>query len=305
LGKSGKDWRNFLKRTRLIKRKIAKLNKKFDLVLQIGAMFGPVTSEKPYITYNDQNMKMAWEMWPEWTPFASNKEFQRFFELERALHQGATRVLTYSNFTRDSFIKDYGIEPEKVITVGSALKFKEPSDINKKYDGKTVLFVSTDFKRKGGFILLEAFGMVLREIEDARLIIVGGLPEMEKQDYQNVEFVGTVTRDRMPDFYRRASIFVLPALYDAFPSVILEAMIYKLPCVATNVCGIPDEVEDRKTGFIVAPGSPKELSEKIILLLKDEALMEKMGKEGHKKVLENFTSERVAEKIGKVFKECL
>ena len=71
--------------------------------------------------------------------------------------------------------------------------------------------------------------------------------------------------------------------------VLLEAMQFSLPVVASNVGGVSEIIKDGENGFIVPPGNPLILSEKIAVLLKDQQLREKMGRCGCDRYRENFT----------------
>ena len=101
----------------------------------------------------------------------------------------------------------------------------------------------------------------------------------------------------MPALYRQASLFVLPTLREAFGLSFLEAMAHQLPCIGTNIQAIPEIIDNEKTGFTVPILDETKLAEKIILLLKDEKLMKKMGDEGYNKIKEYFNWNLVASRM--------
>jgi glycosyltransferase involved in cell wall biosynthesis len=80
--------------------------------------------------------------------------------------------------------------------------------------------------------------------------------------------------------------------------VALESMAMAKPIVSTRVGGPSETVADGETGFLVPPKDPAALAEKIIALLRDPALRERMGSAGRARVLEHFTAARYAERIG-------
>lgn len=86
-----------------------------------------------------------------------------------------------------------------------------------------------------------------------------------------------------------SDIFVFPTCDDCFPLVLLEAMQHSLPIVTTNIGGIEDIVTNNLNGLICKVHDPKDLSNKIAILLNDSQLLEKMGMEGHNIYNKHFT----------------
>lgn len=292
--------KSFIKRTRFCEYQIAKHDGQFDLILQISGMYAPslTTPPKPYVLFASYTLKLAEREWPPWAPFGSQKDAKEWFKLEKALYQNAARILTTNEYVRRSIIDDYGASPDHVVTVGYGVSLEKLPDFKKDYDNKTILFVGMDFERKGGFTLLKAFKMVREEIPEARLIIVGPNKKILNIDQPGVEMVGHVSdRKRMEEFYKQASIFVMPSICEPFGLVFLEAMAYKLPCIGTTNDAMPEIIEDGETGFTLPADDPKVLAQKIIFLLKDRGLMKKMGESGQKRILQHFTWDKTTRRI--------
>lgn len=89
------------------------------------------------------------------------------------------------------------------------------------------------------------------------------------------EFLGK--RTNIEEIYRNSDIFILTSEREGTPNVIMEAMASGLPIVATDVGGVKDLVNDRVTGFLVQSGDVESLVEKMIILIEDGKLREKMG----------------------------
>ncbi len=90
-------------------------------------------------------------------------------------------------------------------------------------------------------------------------------------------------------YYQAADVYVHSAHAENFPYVILEAMACGLPVVATSVGGIPEQVEDNITGFLVTPREPEELAQRIRYLAEEPAVREKMGKQAVRSIQRRFT----------------
>lgn len=90
---------------------------------------------------------------------------------------------------------------------------------------------------------------------------------------------------------KNADIFVFPTFYhnECFPLVLLEAMQYGLACISTNEAGIPNIIDDGKTGLIVPKKDCIALADSIEKLINDKKFCLQMGQAGRKKYEEKFT----------------
>jgi glycosyltransferase involved in cell wall biosynthesis len=99
---------------------------------------------------------------------------------------------------------------------------------------------------------------------------------------------------------RHADIFVLSSLSEGFAIVILEAMASGLPIVATRVGGVPDIITDGVNGYLVEPCNYLEISERILLLLRDQMLSIEMSKNNREKVT-IYSWKKVVIKLEKLY----
>jgi len=297
----------FIQRTEFCQKRIEELHGNFELIFQISGMFAPTLDFKnlnyPYVTFNDYTMVLC-KKYPRWA--SSSSEMDKWLDLEKKLYEHADFIFTCSENTRNSFIKDYGISSGKVISLNYGVSSNNIVDFEKSYDGRTIIFVGKDFERKGGYVLLDAFKKVRDEIKDAKLVIVGAFknPSIIKQP--GVDMLGYVQdKNELIDLYRKASIFVMPSLCEPFGMVFLEAMIYKLPCIGTNIDAMPEIIENGKTGFLVPPNNSEILADKIITLLKNPDLSAEMGSNGFDRVNKKFRWEDLGDKIDRYLKKCI
>jgi len=169
-----------------------------------------------------------------------------------------------------------------------------------------VLYVGRLVERKGVEYLIRAFAEVVREVP-SELVIVGKGPEDERLHQlteklnlvQKVHFKGWVSQDELEQLYNQCNVFVLPAIIDSkgdtegLGVVLLEAMSYMKPVVASNLGGITDIVKDRETGLLVNEKDPHGLSEAIKSLLSDPSLAASLAKRGYEHVQKQFSWERI------------
>jgi glycosyltransferase involved in cell wall biosynthesis len=109
-----------------------------------------------------------------------------------------------------------------------------------------------------------------------------------------VSFAGTCVGAAKWEYYGAADIFCLPSYHEseALPVVVLEAMMFELPVVATRWRGIPDLVSDGITGMLVPVRDPNALAKALDVLLADRLLRRSMGARARTIFLERFTLER-------------
>jgi phosphatidylinositol alpha-1,6-mannosyltransferase len=175
-----------------------------------------------------------------------------------------------------------------------------------------VVCVSRLVPRKGQDTLIEAMPRILRAVPDAVLLIVGGGP-YEKDLHKlardtgvadSVRFTGAVPWAELPAHYGAGDVFAMPCRtrrggldVEGLGIVYLEASATGLPVVAGDSGGAPDAVLDGETGWVVRGGSPAESAERIVTLLKDPELRERMGTRGREWVEEKWRWDLLAEKL--------
>ncbi len=193
----------------------------------------------PHFVYTDHT-HLVNLTYPGFTP--RHLAHAAWLALERELYCGATQVFVRSTHVLRSLVDQYGCDPRRVACVyagGNVPLRPEPPD-NANYTNGVILFVGTDWERKGGPDLWQAFRQVQARRPHARLVVVGCRPRLR---HPQVEVVGRVPLARLPFYYRRASVYCLPTRREPFGVTTVEAMAYALPVVATRVGALPDLVQ--------------------------------------------------------------
>jgi glycosyltransferase involved in cell wall biosynthesis len=160
--------------------------------------------------------------------------------------------------------------------------------------------------KKGFQVLIEILPELLAGNSGLRVVLAGGGDLLDgfraaAQPWADrVFFPGAVLRDTLPDLYRAADLFTLPAVHDSkgnvdgLPNVILEAMASGLPVVASRISGIPLAVEDGETGLLVPERDPEALLGALRRLLADPDSARAMGERGRRKAEAELTWDAVA-----------
>ena len=157
---------------------------------------------------------------------------------------------------------------------------------------KIILFVGALIPRKGIDILVESW-KELRKNKDYHLIIIGQGPLRKlvpkERRVHHISYAGS--KNRLVEFYNIADVFAFPTRLEGFGMVVGEAMACGTPVVTTNAKGVR-KIVDERTGFRINIDDIKSFTEKIELLLGNEKLRKRMGKNSIKRIRENFTWDR-------------
>jgi glycosyltransferase involved in cell wall biosynthesis len=288
----------FQYKSRLYGRLIEKSGSEYDLILQGGGLFAPgwPRPATPYAIVCDCTVKLGEGGALSGVDFASPASAAKWYALEGMLYRNAGCVFSASQWVTRSLIGDYGVDPRSAVTVGEGCGLEAREGPDRPYDGKTILYVGYEFERKGGRVLLAAFERVTAAIRDAELLIAGPrripgpLPP-------GARLLGPMAPPELSRLYTRASVFVMPSLFEPFGLVFLEAMEHRLPCVGSDRCAIPEIIIDGETGLIAPPGDAEALAQRIIYLLRRPDTMRVMGARGRARVRELFTWPAVARRI--------
>jgi glycosyltransferase involved in cell wall biosynthesis len=184
------------------------------------------------------------------------------------------------------------------------------------YQTITALTVAELHPRKGLHILLRAIQKLLTQLppkrrESLRFAIAGAGPQHQalerlitKRGLTNhVILLGR--RKNIPQLMKSSDLFILPSLREGFGLVNLEAMISSLPIVATRVGGIPEIVENNKTGLLVPANSDTQLAQAIKKLITSKTLRTKLSKNSKKHIEKNFNAQTMAKKYERTYTQTL
>jgi glycosyltransferase involved in cell wall biosynthesis len=152
-----------------------------------------------------------------------------------------------------------------------------------------ILFVGREDRVKGIKYLKEAFDSLKNDFPSFRLMLVGeGLPD------------GKLSLSEVKERMKNCYCLVLPSITEGLPRVIIEAMALAKPVIASRVGGIPDLIEDGKTGFLFEAGHSDELADKIRTLIENKDLAVEIGRRGRDLVRNNFSNEKYIENYLKI-----
>ncbi len=234
--------------------------------------------------------------------------------LEKKSLQKLGRVLANSRYVQRALAQAYSLPAAKIRVVPYGLSFPWPrvNPGENKPPYPQILFVGGNFQRKGLPTLLRALVQVKKRLPEVRLHVVGDHPTRRRMMrlaeklglFGQVVFFGAIPHRALAPFYRSAWVFALPSLVEGWGLVLLEAMYFGIPVIGSTEGGSGELVQEGWDGYLVRPGDPQALAEKLELLLTQRELRVKMGERGQKRALE-FTPERMVEGTLEAYREAL
>ncbi len=232
--------------------------------------------------------------------FHAYRESNAIYEYMRPLVQRVFNRLDgrifVSEVVRDYITRyfpgDYVVIPNGI----DCTRFASPDirPIEQFNDGRpNILFVGRMDKRKGFRYLLRAYPYIKKAIPNARLIVVGAFNDRDKAPFlryahthrlRSVHFIGYVSPEELPRYYRTATVFCAPNTgFESFGIILLEAMAASLPIVASDITGFHQVVEQNCEGLLVPPGDEQALARAVIDLLRDPERRARMSECGKRK----------------------
>jgi len=201
-----------------------------------------------------------------------------------------------------------GVDPSAFPSQPNRQKVREELGI---VSGPVLVMIARLAEAKGHRFLLQALPNLIKAWPNLCCVFVGDGELREDLHRLAVElaversccFLGV--REDIADILAAADVVVLPSLSEGFPFVLLEALAMGCPVVASRVNGIPELIEDRKTGILVSARDPHALMVAIREVLSDPIAAVRMGAEGRAMVRERFTVDHMVGNTTAIFDAAL
>ena len=271
----------------------------FDACLMYGTTFLPRLNRPTYCYFDATVAQVAGGAGWEFAGF-SPQTVARLHAYQGRVFAQCAAVTPRTQWAADSVIADYGVPPGKVTPVGAGANYLGTPPEHGPYDTRTILFVGSEWARKGGPLLLEAFRRVRARVPGARLRIVGSAPPVAEP---GVEVVGRIDKDapggleRLLAEYAQASVFCMMSTFEPFGIVVLEAQQCGVPCVLPDAFAFPEMVRHGETGSLVPPGDAEALADALCELLGDPTRLAAMGAAARRWVAERWTWAHAAARL--------
>lgn len=237
--------------------------------------------------------------------------------LDKILSYTSSAVICNTKFAANNLIEKYSYNNKKVFTIhnGYDSKMFELTSLveEKNTNIKIIGMVANHMKCKNYELFLDTALEILRKYNNAKIsfITIGDGPlrsnnilYAKKLGIHNKVIFARST-DNIQKYLKSMDIFISTSNYEGFSNALMEAMAAGLSCVATDVGGNSELIVDGKNGFIVQPRNPIAIAEKVLILLKNEEIMEQLGLKANSTVKRKFTIENMVSKTETLYNKLL
>lgn len=217
----------------------------------------------------------------------------------------------FQNFINDNKIRIVanGIDMSKAGS-GSALN-------NNSKNSFTILCLANMFQDKGTHVLIQAAALLAKQDIHFQIVFAGAWLDIQYKQYcfklieeynlqNHIRFAGVVVDQEKAALLQSADVVVFtPTKPEGMPWVVLEAMAAAKPVIGTPQGAMPEMIQHEKTGLLISPENPQELSDAISQFIKNPQLKNLMGENSYKRVNENYTIEITHQQLLSVLKEAI
>lgn len=219
--------------------------------------------------------------------------------MELDYFKSCSGIFTLSHWLVDDLVNRLGIPAEKVHYAGSGINVDYETTDKSERKGNKILFVGIDFKRKGGYLVVEAFKILRKRMPDAELYVAGPRTNPIREKISGYHFMGRCDRHKLNVLYNKCDVFAMPSYFEAFGIVFAEALCFGLPCLGRRCCEMPYIIKEGETGELIDDDNVETASQKLYNLLTDSRYKQNVKQRQHYFINE-YSWDKVAERINKV-----
>ena len=268
----------------------------------IATIHHPVTVDRKIAI---QSSCSPWEKMKQWRWYS-------FIGMQKRVSRSLARIITVSKSAKEDISRDFNIPMEKFSIVPNGIdtkRFYPIADIEREKN-RVIVTNSADTPLKGLFFLFQAVAE-LAKIQDIHVTVVGE-PKKDGDIVnlvrklgigQRINFTGRIDGQEFVRQYARATMAVIPSVYEGFGLPVGEAMACGVPVISTTGGALPEVVGD--AGVLVPAADSAALAGAIHELLGNPKKAKKLGLAGYRRVQEHFTWKRAAEKTVAAYREVL
>lgn len=210
-----------------------------------------------------------------------------------------------------------GVPPQTPFFVETTVadsSFVKELDLSKKLESfeKEInfLFLSRIEKEKGIYIAIDAFVAFQKAFPEKQstLIIAGDGPDLAavktyvaENKLASIQFLGHIDREAKKEVLLQSHIMLFPSFTEGLPNSILEGMLYGMPIIARATGGIPEVIEQNVNGYVTESFAPSVFTDYITAIATNKLLYQSMAETNHRLAMQRFTSEKVKERIVKIY----
>jgi glycosyltransferase involved in cell wall biosynthesis len=268
----------------------------------IATIHHPVTVDRKIAI---QSVFSTWEKMKQWRWYS-------FIGMQKRVARSLPRIITVSKSAKEDISRDFNIPTKKFSTVPNGINtslFYPISEIEREKN-RVIVTNSADTPLKGLFFLFQAVAE-LSKIQDIQVTVVGE-PKKDGDIAKlvrklgighRIRFTGRIDDREFVRQYARATVAVVPSVYEGFGLPVGEAMACGVPVISTTGGALPEVVGN--AGILVPPANSSALAKAIGELLANPLKAQDLGLAGYRRVQKHFTWQKAAEKTVNVYREVI
>jgi len=248
-----------------------------------------------------------------WSEKIKQLRWHSFIRMQKAVAGTFSRIITVSEQAKKDIAREFGIPEDRfrVVPNGICTDLFFPVPGVEREKNRIIATSSADIPLKGLYYLLLAVAKLSASRRNLRLIVVG-TPNRNGRTQQligelgiadRVKFTGRIDHLEFVRQYARATVAVVPSVYEGFGLPAGEAMACAVPVVCTTGGALPEVVGN--AGMLVPPADHEAMARAIGQILDDPPLAGRLGNAGYRRVQTNFTWKKAAEKTAAVYREVI
>jgi len=235
----------------------------------------------------------------------------------------ADKIICVSNKSAEDF-KNWEYKDEKVVTIYNGIDLnvyneningdKIRREFNLTENDILIIHIALISPRKMQHITIQSAKEVLKKFPNCKFLIIGEHSQRETE-YRNKlkemvrgyedKIIFTGFRSDIPEICSASDINLLISSDEGFGLVILEAGAMGVPTIGTNIGGIPEVIEDNKTGLLIPPNDSGKLTEAILKLIENPSLRKQLGENAKERVKNKFSVEIHTRQIQNLYSSLL
>ncbi len=220
----------------------------------------------------------------------------------RATFKAAAKLLGFSEWVKDSYVNDYGADPDKVVVVSSGVDTTlwRPEPAKRAQDGIVrILFIGGDLKRKGGDVLLRWAAETRHRDFELHLVTKDPVPEQARV---HAHYGMTSNAPELIELAQRCEVFAFPTRADCYPFGCIEAAAAGMAGVSFALGAIHEIIVDGTTGLLAKAGDDAGFCERLDKLVEDASTREAMGRAARERALSKFDAKTNAGRVIEVMR---
>lgn len=226
-------------------------------------------------------------------------------------YRRADRLIVHNEQMKQMVIEELRLPAQCIHIVPHVAMGDEQVDVEVPEEKDLILFHGRIWAYKGLDVLIRAEPLISSRVPNAKIVIAGRGDDFAPYRQMMIHPDRFVVHDefisyrKRSELFQRASVVVLPYVEATQSGVIPVACMHGRPVVATRVGGLPAQVDDGHTGFLVPPRDERALADRIVQLLQDDELRRRLGRNARRKAETEWSAEAVARQTMLVYESAI